>query len=385
VRAACPSPADRWGRIRADLQADLLAALPAWVLARAIVLATWLLARAIVDRRQDPPEWMTRHVAQGILGWDAERYVQIAAEGYQGLPDKELRFFPLVPALTRAADPFLPGGDGVALLVLANVAALVLGALLHRLVLLEMGDGAMARRAAWLVALTPASFVLVWGYSEPIWMALAAGALLAARQNRWPLAAGLGLLVGLSRPVAPLLAVGLGVEALRGIRVLPLRQWVARSAGVAAPVAGAAVYLAWVGATFGDPRLPYSIQSRANFRGSFVDPITALSRPASQLASGALGTNAFRVVWAAVFVALVVVAFRRWPAGYGAFAGVTVLVALCSSHLGSFERYGFSAFPIVLALATVGTRPWVERAVLAVGVTTMALYGTLAMLGPYVP
>ncbi len=375
------SLAHRWAGVRADL----LAALPAWVLARVIVAITWLLARAIEGRRSNPPEWMTRHVAQGILGWDAERYVQIAASGYEALPEKELRFFPLVPLLTRAADPFLPGGDGFALLVLANLAALGLGALLHRLVLVELGDHAMARRAAWLVALTPASFVLVWGYSEPIWMALAAGALLAARRNRWWLAAGLGVLVGLSRPVAPLLAVGLAVEALRGLRGLALGPWVARAAAVASPVAGAVAYLAWVGATFGDPRLPYSIQSRANFRGSFVDPITALSRPASQLISGEIGTNAFRLVWAAVFVALVVVAFRRWPAGYGAFAAATVLVALCSSHLGSFERYGFSAFPIVLALATVCARPWVERAVLAVGAVTMTLYGTLAMLGPYVP
>ena len=50
---------------------------------------------------------------------------------------------------------------------------------------------------------------------------------------------------------------------------------------------------------------------------------------------------------------LIVVAFWRLPVSYGAFAFCVVVVALSGSNLDSFERYALSAFPLVMAGATL--------------------------------
>ncbi|MBW3615374.1 MAG: hypothetical protein KY439_08720 [Actinobacteria bacterium] len=365
---------------------DLRAALPAWVAARLVVAAT-LAGATSMTLRIPMPEPVRRHVSQGLLGWDAERYVQIAERGYAALPRVELRFFPVLPLAVRLFDGLLPGGAGVALLVVANLAALAFGAVLHHLALVETADRALARRAAWMAAITPAGFVLVWGYSEALWGLLATGAVLAARRRRWWIAAALGLAVGGLRPVGLLVCLPLAIECVRDLRTRRRlgRAWAPRLAAVAAPVAGAGAYLWWVGTRFGDPLLPYTIQQGRSYRGAAVDPFTALSAPFGALLRGEFSLESLRVVWALVLVTLVVVCWRRWPASYAALAAAAVAVALCTTRLGSFERYGFTTFPIPLALATVSARPLFERIVLVLGGATMGVYGLLALLGGYVP
>lgn len=368
---------------------DVRAALPAWLAARLVVAATWMGAKAATGRIQ-MPESVRRHVEQGVLGWDAQRYFQIADRGYPALPQVELRFFPVFPMTVRLFDRVLPGGAGFAVLFVANVAALAFGALLHRLVMVETADRRLARRAAWTAAFTPAGFVLVWGYSEALWGLAGVGAVLAARRGRWWMAAACGAACGGLRPVGLLLCLPLAIEAARDLRRRRVRATVGRAlvprmAAVAAPAAGAAAYLWWVGARFGDPLLPYTIQQRRSFRGPTVDPFTALSGPVGQLVRGEIHVESLRVVWVVVLVALLVVCGRRWPASYTALAAATVMVALCTTRLGSFERYSFGIFPIPLAMATVSAKPVVERIVLVLGAATMGVYGLLALLGGYVP
>jgi hypothetical protein len=370
---------------------DLRVALPPWLAGRVLVACTLVGAHAVRSFLHPAPSAVRHHVAQGLLGWDAERYVNIARFGYAPLPRIEIRFFPLVPLATRALDVVLPGGAGVALLVLANVAALLFVIVLHRLVVFETGDRELARRAAWFGAIMPAGFVLAWGYTESLWAALATGAFLAARRGRWWTAALLALLVGAIRPVGVLIAVPLAIEAARGLR-RPAWSWSRRrswpwpaAAAVLSSFVGAGAYLWWVGATFGDPLLPYRIQQGPKFRGPAEGPWTALQEPAHALLAGTWDVGSIRVVWAVALVALIAVSFRRWPVSYGAFATVSLVVALSTSHLGSFERYTFTTFPVVLAMASLSSRAWVERSFLAVGAATMTLYGLLALLGAYTP
>jgi hypothetical protein len=79
------------------------------------------------------------------------------------------------------------------------------------------------------------------------------------------------------------------------------------------------------------------------------------------------------------------VTFRRWPASYGAFAAAVLALALSAHNLGSFERYGLFAFPLVLSLATVSSEPRVERAVLAAAGAALAGFTVLILLGAFVP
>src|SRR4029078_4623430 len=96
-------------------------------------------------------------LGQGLFAWDAAYYRAIAEHGYGDLPKAALRFFPIVRLLSRVFGVVFGGNETVALIVIANVSALVFGALLHRLALVETGDALLARRAAWYGALIPAA------------------------------------------------------------------------------------------------------------------------------------------------------------------------------------------------------------------------------------
>jgi hypothetical protein len=272
-----------------------------------------------------------------------------------------------------------------ALLVLSNLPALVLGALLHRLCLDETGDAALARRAAWLVALVPPFFVLVMGYAEPLALCLSVACFMTLRRQRWGWAAVAGLLAALTRPVGVLLVVPAAIEGARAVRSAGARERAMRAVATLAPLAGAGAFLLWVGARFGDVMLPLRVQDRAALRGGFRNPVATLFVTPVQLVRGTAGIKGVHVPWIVVLVVLAVVACRRWPAAYGAFAAVTVAVALSARNLGSFERYGFGAFPIVLAVASVTAAPWAERSVLAVSAALMAGYAFVAFMGWYVP
>jgi hypothetical protein len=355
-----------------------------WLVSRALVLLSVAFAKTVVATAGPLRPAVPQHMHRLLLDWDAERYFQIAAKGYAALPRVQVRFFPLVPLLARAVDLVVPGSTGRALLVEANLAALVLGVLVLRLVRFETGDETLARTATWLVFLTPAAFVLTWGYSEPTWLALSVAMVLALRRKHWWMAAAVGVLAGLSRPVAPLLSVAALVEAWPGVWRVGWRERLGRAAAVASPVVGVCLYLTWVWHRFGSFLVPYRIQQSHRFRGSLTDPVTPLWHTAQAAAHGDWLAG-LRVAWAVVLVALVVVAFVRWPPSYGVFGAVTLLVALSTQRLGSFERYGFSAFPVTLAAAAVARRRHWLTAVGALGAAALVGYGTLALLGSYVP
>jgi len=353
--------------------------------ARVVVLGALLLAYVVAAKVDRQVPGFSSRLNRGLLSWDGRWYFDIAHRGYAALPDEALRFFPLYPLAALALSPLFAGHVGASLLVLSNLGALVLGSLVHRLCLVETGDEALARRAAWFVALAPPLFVMVMGYSEPLALALSVACVWALRTRRWCWAAAAGLLAGLTRPVGLLLVVPAAIEAGRGLRGAPGREWVARAAAVAAPGVGAASFLVWVGARFGDALLPLSVQNRAYLRGGFIDPVTTLFRSVANLVDGHAGLNGMHLPWVVIVVVLTVVVCRRWPAAYGAYAVASLVLALSARNLGSFERYAFGAFPMVLGLATITSRPWAERAAVAICAATMAAYATLAFLLFYVP
>lgn len=365
------------------MKRDLRAALPAWLAARAVVLGSLALTHLLARRLGTLPTFAERHLHEGILGWDAVRYRQIAEFGYEALPEIELRFFPLVPLLTRALGVVLGGRYDIALLVVANVSALALGAVVHRLALHETGDAALAARAVWFTAFAPAAFVLVWGYSEAVAGTLVAAGFLALRRKRWWWAAAFGLLGGLARPVGLLMVVPAVVEAARARR--DREALVAKVAAVVAPVAGCVAYLAWVGNRFGDFFLPFEVQQRPNFRGDFVNPLRILYNATTAALDGRWEGNALHLPWVVVAGALVVVAVRRWPLSYGLYAAAAFVLAVGAPRLGSFARYAFGAVPLTLAAATAFRTEAGARAALVVGAGAMTIYCTLALLGAYVP
>ncbi|HEV2308896.1 MAG TPA: hypothetical protein VGU73_00120 [Acidimicrobiia bacterium] len=362
---------------------DLTAALTPWIVARLIVAAALVVSRYAVDQVGKRPQPVALH--QGLFAWDAAFYRAIATGGYGGLSRNALRFFPLVPLLARGLGAVLLNHEGVALIVIVNASALVFGALLHRLAMLETGDAALARRAAWFAAVFPPFAALVLGYADATAMALAAGMLLALRTRRFELAVPLGVLAGACRPVGVLLVAPALVEALPGWTAASGRERVARAGAVVSPVVGLGAFLVYAGVAFGDAFAPLTVQDQARLRGHVQSPLTSVLHGLRDLAHAGRFGPGLHVLWAGVFALLLIVVARKLPASYTAYAAVALVLALSAQNLDSFERYCASTLPFLLAVALITERPEAERAALVLAAAAMFAYTVLIFVGLYVP
>ena len=369
--------------IREFVRRDLRVAVVPWALARVLVVGSLALTRFGVDHIEGARRPV--QLGQGLFAWDAAFYREIAEHGYGAVHSETLRFFPLVPLLSRWLGFVFIGNEAAALVVVANGSALLFGALVFRLTRLETGDARAATRAAWFAAVFPPAVALVLGYAEATFMLLSVAMFLGLRTRRFGWAVPFGLLAGLTRPVGVLLAVPAAIEAGRTWRGASLRDRAARVGSVLAGPVGSGLYLLWVRYAYGDAWLPLSIQNNRAHRGGFVDPFTRTYDGISDLVHGDRFGSGLHILWLAVFVVLIVVLLQRLPASYGWYAIAMVVVNLAARNLDSFERYAMSAFPLVLAVALLTERPDVERPVLALSAAGLVGYSVLAFLGVYVP
>ena len=359
--------------------------LPQWVVARLIVLAALAMAHFIVDRTH-PNATTAARVHQGLSAWDAGWYETIARFGYAPLGHQALRFFPLYPLAGRALAWLPDVGAGVALVVLANLAALVAAALLSVLVRHETGDADLASVSVWLLCLAPPAYVLVMGYAEALLLVLVIGCFLAVRRAAplWWAAAALGYAAGLTRPLGALVAVPVAVEAVRRWRTSTAPGRAGAVVATVAPLAGTGTFLIWSAATQGDGWLPLRVQVQAGHHGGLSDPVRTLLDDARGALHHHVGT-ALHVPWVILVVALVAVCWWRLPAAYGAFATAVVAAGLSGTNLDSFERYALSVFPLVIAGATLLRSEWLRRSVLTLAGAGLGGYAVLAFLGIVVP
>lgn len=369
-------------RIGISLRPEFRDALIGWLLARALMALAVMVALVVSEELIGT---RTLQLHQGLFAWDGAFYRDIADYGYEALPTTALRFFPLLPIMARIGGLVLFGNVGLAMMVIVHASAFAVGVLLHRLAVAESGDRALGARAAWVVALVPPATVMVLGYAEALMMGLTIAAFLRFRTKRWWSAAGLGFLAALSRPLGAALVVPTAIEALRGWRGASSAERGSRVVAVLAPLGGLACYLAWVQARFQDWRLPLRAQTTTDLRGDFVNPLLKMvDAVVGMFGSERLGEG-LHSPWIALYLVLLVLVFRRWPVSYGAYATVIVVFALSAESLGSFERYGFSAFPLMLALAQLLDRPAVERtAMVALGAASTS-FAVLIFTGSFVP
>jgi mannosyltransferase PIG-V len=122
--------------------------------------------------------------------WDAQHYLYLATNGYSASGDARnlIAFFPLYPALIAAVAAIGLPVRTTALLI-SNLAGLLAAGLLYEVARRDASEAA-AFRAAALFTVFPTAYFLLVGYTEALFCALAFGAVLAARRERW-LAAGL--------------------------------------------------------------------------------------------------------------------------------------------------------------------------------------------------
>jgi len=376
----------RLGVAARDYRRAVWQVLPAWIVARLLVVATLAVAHGIVSRVRPGNTGAELRVHQGLLAWDGGWYQSIAGHGYAGSGLQSVRFFPALPMAARVLGRVPGVGVGAAVVIIANLCSLAAMAALVVLVRHDLRDRELARRSAWLLALAPSAFSLVLGYADGPLLLCSIVTMLAARTRRWWWAVGAGLAGGLVRPLGILLVIPVLIEVWQSRRSAgSATRWAARGAAVAAPIVGTGIYLAWVRAQFGDAWLPFRVQQQLGHRGAVAFPLTSMWHNLTSVVHGHHLGSASHIPWVVLSAALLVLAFRRLPLSYAAFAASVLVVSLTSSNLDSFERYALGAFPLVVAASTLTSRRAVEAAVLAVAATGMVGYAMLAFLGVAVP
>jgi hypothetical protein len=381
-----PGLVARWrGRRGLVLEALGEAWLP-WLTARVITLFALGLAKYEVSHFHITNAKAVLESHDGLLGSDAGWYQTIAAHGYGGLPRSATRFFPLLPLFDRGLSDITSLTVGIASLVITNAASLLLGIGIYALVRSEFRDTILARRAVWLIMLAPPAFVFVMGYSEALLVLLAVAFFINIRRGNWWWAGLFGYLAGTARPIGCLLVIPAVIEVIRSWRNDRWGGWPGKLVAIVSSGAGTVTYLAWVSAMYGAGLLePLKIEQQQAHHGALADPVSTMYHALANLAHGHHIGDALHVPWIGVAAILIVVAFWRLPVSYGAFALCVVVVALSGSNLDSFERYALSAFPLVIAGATLLRSPRIAMVTYVLCGTAMALYAVLAFQGAYVP
>jgi len=311
--------------------------------------------------------------------WDSDFFLRIAQNGYD---DASAAFHPLYPALIAGLGRVFFGHYILAGLVISLLCCLGSFVLLHRLAG-EHLDADGARRSVLYLAVFPMALFLQAVYSESLFLLLVLAAFTFAERDRF---AAAGLVAGLA-----ILTRATGLALLPALALLAWRhrERPRALAGIALAVPVAAVYPLVLWQQVGDPWAFSDAQdrwhrhlSRAGPFGGVWDGLVAGWRGLEQFVVGhgthvaganpmhAAAENVQALAFLFLFLALTVVAWRRFGAAYGLFAAVSLAIPLSypSSRwpLLSLPRFGLVIFPLFLALAAVTAgRPRLHTAAVA--------------------
>lgn len=296
--------------------------------------------------------------------WDAGWYYQIAKTGYYWDRRKDgqqnIAFFPAFPMATRGVARLFgnePEAYLLAGIALSHGAFLWALWLLHRLARDLTGDAAAAAAVVLLITCYP--FAVFYGafYTESFFLLGSVGAMRALHGDRPAAAGAFGLLAGLTRPNGFLLTLPLLVLAFRHLaesRPRP-RRTAALSAAALAPIAGVAIYSAYLGRLTGDPLAWYTQHAAwgRTYAGlaPVLDAFGQIARDGAIAYLTAQPYTTMNVIAAGAAVALIVPVWRRVGAAYGVFVAVNVLPPLVFGGALSMGRVTATMFPIFLWMA----------------------------------
>jgi Mannosyltransferase (PIG-V) len=319
--------------------------------------------------------------------WDSVWFLRIAEHGYGSLEGTAAAFYPLYPAAVGIVGRAFLGHyvlAGIAVSLAASLAAFVL---LHDLAETKLGAEG-ARRTVLYLAVFPMTLFLQAVYSEALFLLLTVAAFLLAERRRFAPAGVVAGLALLTRPVGFALLPALALIAWRS----PDRRRALANLAVAPLLFCAYPLYLWIDR--GDPFAFAHAQdvwtrhvSYAGPLGGIWDGLRAGWAGVRQLVSGSHtttywpavdGTDPMRVAavnlealaFLVLFVALTVVAWRRFGAPYGLFAALSLAIPLSVPSerwpLLSLPRFGLVVFPLFLALAALGGRPRVHVAIVSI-------------------
>ena len=331
--------------------------------------------------------------------WDGQWYLKIVEQGYgleQFMVDGQeivthasTAFFPLYPALIWLLSRVLPVSPVVAPALagtlISSLGTLVGLMVIHRQVIREYGANVADRTIRYLL-IFPTAFFFFAVYTEGLFLALSALAMVSARNHRWWQG---GLWTGLaaaSRPSGILVGLVVGIEYLLWLRRSGRRpNWEAASF-LLAP-SGLIGYLVYLQARFGNPFAFLEAQQNviwgrrpAAFWETLVNIITSVDFPPAGLLEPQRVTeairpdlffggyhefNGFNLAFYVSALAVTALSYRRVPLSWTLYSAALLLFPLTSPvpqvPLQSLPRYMLPAFPLFITLALWGQKPAVDR------------------------
>ena len=324
---------------------------------------------------------------------DSNWFLDIARHGYGHNGSGSTVFYPLYPLSIAGLGRALGGYYVTAGILISLVCGAAAFVLLHRLALPRLGPEG-ASRAVLYLAVFPMSLFLQAVYSESMFLLCAVSAFLAAERRRW-------LLAGVAIGLATLTRIA-GVALFPAILLLawrsPERRRAVASLGIAPLLAG--LYPLWlqiklhaVFAEFSNEAGWNRYVSKAGPLGGAWHGLQAAWAGLEQLVTGdrthafwtashsdplyVAAHNLVDFAFFAGFIALGIVAWRRFGAPYGVYVLGSLAIAASVPHssypLLSVPRFCLTLFPAFFALASLATTARRDRIVIVISSVFLAV------------
>jgi Gpi18-like mannosyltransferase len=366
-------------------------ALAIYVASRFIVLMGVFFSTQFVPQKpgdfwNSTPKWY-----RFFLRYDSGWYLTIAGTGYSYNGDimtqQSVVFYPLYPLLARGLHYVFGMDLNLAVLLVANLSAVIAIVLLYRLVSLQY-DKAVALYTVALISLFPTSFFFSAGYTESLTFLLIVLTFLSINSKRFLLAACCAGLASASRATGVLLLLPLLWELWRNS---PQRDWrlATRIVGYSViATSGLWIFMIWLWKHFGNP-LVFAQNQRAwevtGQHNSLFKVITL--QPFYQHLGDIVHTgpmpNSVDPWIFLIFLGLVIFFHKRVPVSFSLFAlGVILLPYLTRTggELGfqSMSRYLLLAFPVFTIMARLLKKSlWASLTITAIFAAVLFMYSAM--------
>jgi len=307
--------------------------------------------------------------------WDSLRHMRLAEIGYTGVGSEKYDIvgFPLYPWLVRLF-AFIFQDFLVSAFIVSGLATIAAGLLLHKLVRADFPDS-LARNAVWFMLIFPTSHFLHINYNESLFIALAIGCFLSARQGHWSLAGILGALLCLTRINGLIIIPALLTEAFLQYRVSRRLSW--QWLWLAVIPLGFCIYLLLNYYAAGDA-LAFLAVGKENFQKSFDLPWNGI-RSVYNVMWSPEPTHAL-MVGVQEFVFIVLGAAGTIACGFLLRPSYTVWMAgnwLLFTSVGfiiSVPRYTLVMFPIYIIFARLSERYFWNSVITVWSLLLLALF-----------
>jgi hypothetical protein len=233
-----------------------------------------------------------------------------------------------------------------------------------------------------LFAASPMAIALSMAYSEALFCALAAWALVGVVERKWLLAGLCTLGTGLVRPTAAALVVTVAAAAI--VTIVRRRDGVRPWLGLVLAPMGLLGYLGFVAQRTGSLTGWFTLQ-REGWNSTFDGGVATVRFGLDVLSSGRSVLEVVTIAVLVAAVALVVISVRQrlpWPLVlYGAL--VLVMDVCANGLMNSKARLLLPAFTLLLPIATglAKRRPGTVLTVLAAIAVASAWFGAYALVG----